>query len=342
MVYLDLILNLALLVALSVVSGFIDKLFPRDRRLGALFQGALFGGVAVVGMLSPLVLGPGLIFDGRSVMLSLCALFFGPWAAGVSVIITIACRLALGGAGALMGALVILSSSLIGLYAHYRFKPNILSSPMLGLYGLGLAVHLVMVALMFTLPESLGLATFSRVGLPVILLYPLATLLTGKILSDQLSASQSEAILKEERQRLLYIIEGTNVGTWEWNVQTGDVVFNERWAGIIGYTLREISPVSIETWTKFVHPDDLKASSDLLARHFAGGLDYYKYEARMRHKDGHWVWVLDRGKVSARTRTESRFSCREPIKTSPSASRPRKCCAKAKFISAPWPIPGRC
>ena len=74
---LELTYNLALLVALSVLSGFI-----RQRRShpawGAILQGLLFGGAAVIGMMKPLVLGPGLIFDGRSVMLSLCGLFFGP------------------------------------------------------------------------------------------------------------------------------------------------------------------------------------------------------------------------------------------------------------------------
>jgi two-component system cell cycle sensor histidine kinase/response regulator CckA len=80
MIYLDLIINLALLVALSVVSGFIDKRWPRHTRLGILLQGFLFGGASVIGMLRPLNLGPGLIFDGRSVMVSLCALFF--WSLG--------------------------------------------------------------------------------------------------------------------------------------------------------------------------------------------------------------------------------------------------------------------
>jgi PAS domain S-box-containing protein len=107
--------------------------------------------------------------------------------------------------------------------------------------------------------------------------------------------------LVDERTRLAAIIEGTNVGTWEWNVQTGEASFNERWANIVGYTLEEISPVSIKTWGSFAHPDDMKLSEELLTRHFAGELDYYEFESRMKHKDGRWVWVLDRGRVSSRT-----------------------------------------
>ncbi len=104
--------------------------------------------------------------------------------------------------------------------------------------------------------------------------------------------------LTTERRRLKDILEGTNVGTWEWNIQTGEVVFNERWAEIAGYTLADLEPLSIDTWLKLVHPEDLAFSGDLLHRHFARELPFYECEARMRHRDGHWVWVLDRGRVS--------------------------------------------
>ena len=112
---------------------------------------------------------------------------------------------------------------------------------------------------------------------------------------------QAEEQLATESRRLSDILEGTNVGTWEWNVQTGEVVFNERWAEIIGYTLKELEPLSIDTWMKFANPDDLKKSEALLDKHFNGELDYYECEARMRHKDGSWRWVLDRGKVASWT-----------------------------------------
>ena len=112
---------------------------------------------------------------------------------------------------------------------------------------------------------------------------------------------RSRDSLEQERARMKNVIAGTNVGIWEWNVQTGESVFNERWAEIIGYSLAELAPLSIETWTRFAHPDDINKSGDLLARHFAGELPFYDCEARMRHKDGHWVWVLDRGKVASWT-----------------------------------------
>ena len=106
-----------------------------------------------------------------------------------------------------------------------------------------------------------------------------------------------ENLLRIERERLANILEGTNVGTWEWNVQTGETVFNERWVEIVGYTLAEISPVSVETWANLTHPDDLKRSKAQLNRVFAREIDCYDIACRLKHKDGHWVWGHGRGKV---------------------------------------------
>jgi PAS domain S-box-containing protein len=127
------------------------------------------------------------------------------------------------------------------------------------------------------------------------------TLLRQERASLQSKVAEAVGDISESRRRLSDILEGTHAGTWEWNVPSGETVFNERWAEIIGYRLEELQPVSIETWKKFVHPDDLNASGDLIERHFSGELPYYECEMRMRHKDGHWVWVLDRAKVATWT-----------------------------------------
>jgi PAS domain S-box-containing protein len=112
---------------------------------------------------------------------------------------------------------------------------------------------------------------------------------------------QAEEALREAHWRMESIIESTRVGTWEWNVQTGETVFNEVWAQIAGYSLAELAPVNIRTWAALAHPEDRQQSDDLLKRHFAGELPYYDYECRMEHKDGHWIWIHDRGQVITRT-----------------------------------------
>jgi len=121
------------------------------------------------------------------------------------------------------------------------------------------------------------------------------------IVVDVTRRHRTEEALAQQSQRMSNVLWGTGVGTWEWHVQTGETRFNERWAELIGYTLDELAPVSIATWMKYAHPDDLAASGAALKKHFAGEIDHYECESRMRHKDGHWIWVLDRGKLISRT-----------------------------------------
>lgn len=101
----------------------------------------------------------------------------------------------------------------------------------------------------------------------------------------------------QEREKYLDIIEATRAGTWEWNIQTGENIYNERWAEIVGYTLEELEPITDDTWANLVHPDDLVRSDEIVQSLFYREKEYYSMECRMRHKDGHWVWVLDKGKV---------------------------------------------
>ena len=103
--------------------------------------------------------------------------------------------------------------------------------------------------------------------------------------------------LKESREQLELIIDATSVGIWDWQVQSGELVINERWAEIVGYQLEELTPVTIDTWISLVHPDELETSGKLLQQHWHGETEHYVLEARMKHKNGHWVWVLDTGKV---------------------------------------------
>jgi len=117
------------------------------------------------------------------------------------------------------------------------------------------------------------------------------------IASDIHDRKLTEFALLEERRRLTDILNGTHVGTWEWNVQTGEIIINARWAEMIGYTLEELSPISIQTWIDHTHPDDLKRSDTLLNDHFSRKTEFYTLECRMKHKNGTWIWILDQGQV---------------------------------------------
>ncbi|MCQ8894277.1 MAG: PAS domain S-box protein [Methanolinea sp.] len=117
-------------------------------------------------------------------------------------------------------------------------------------------------------------------------------------ITDITARKNAEEELRRSQEQLALAIEGSGAGLWDWKVQTGELTINEKWAGIVGYTLDELAPVSIKTWTRLAHPDDLEVSKSLLQKHFAREIPTYECEVRMRHRDGHWVWVLDRGKVT--------------------------------------------
>jgi len=116
-------------------------------------------------------------------------------------------------------------------------------------------------------------------------------------LADITEIKNAKKALLDSNWRISNIIDSTHVGTWEWNVQTGEAIFNQEWAKMIGYTLKQLSPVSIKTWIDCMHPDDLKFANQLLTLHFEGQLPYFDCEFRMKHKDGHWVWIYTRGQV---------------------------------------------
>ncbi|MEI7723574.1 MAG: LytS/YhcK type 5TM receptor domain-containing protein [Bacteroidota bacterium] len=210
MIVVALIFNLAVLVSVSVFSGFIDNRYKRNSTTGVVFQGLLFGMVALVGMLDPFVLAPGIFFDGRSVVLSLCGLFFGPVAGVISAAIALAYRLYAGGVGVYMGVSVIISSTLIGVFFYYVKKVTGKQSNTWFLYGLGLIVHIVMVLLVFAIPSPMRLITFKTLTITILGIYPLATVLIGKILKDHENSAGrkiAEAALLESENRFTLFMD---------------------------------------------------------------------------------------------------------------------------------------
>ena len=117
-------------------------------------------------------------------------------------------------------------------------------------------------------------------------------------LESQIKTLKAQIADGNNRERQLGILlESANYGVWDWYVQTGKITVSERCANIIGYTLEEISREWINLWEESVHPDDRKESDRLLEEHWAGKSDYYYFETRLKHRNGHWVWLEEQGRV---------------------------------------------
>ncbi len=115
-------------------------------------------------------------------------------------------------------------------------------------------------------------------------------------------AGRREKAVAEKVEELELIIDGARLGTWNWDIVSGQVLFNERWMAMLGYDPGQLD-THVDTYTNLVHPDDLEAVRKNLRAHLKGETAVYSVEHRLRHKSGKWIWVLDAGKVLRRDQT---------------------------------------
>ncbi len=115
--------------------------------------------------------------------------------------------------------------------------------------------------------------------------------------SLEADAVQRRIDAEEHGQRLRLVLESAGLGMWDWNMQTGAAVVDERWAAIVGYSLAELEPVTEDTWLQMTHPDDIESDRKAGEEHAAGRTPIFDVEIRLRHRSGHWVWCRDRGRI---------------------------------------------
>jgi PAS domain S-box-containing protein len=118
-------------------------------------------------------------------------------------------------------------------------------------------------------------------------------------LRDVSEQQRVEDEILQGRERFDLALQGADLAAWDWNVVTGDVIFNPRWAEMRGFRPDEVAP-RVDSWIAGVHPDDLARVQEALQRHFDGLTREYVNEHRCRTKSGQWIWILDRGRVFAR------------------------------------------
>lgn len=120
------------------------------------------------------------------------------------------------------------------------------------------------------------------------------------IMEDQTRTAQalreSEQALQTSEERWQFALEGSEQGVWDWNLQTNEIFFSDHWKTMLGYAPDEI-PHRLEEWSSRVHPDDLEPTLNLIREHLEGRRDIYISDHRMRHKEGEYRWIHDRGKV---------------------------------------------
>jgi len=299
-IFLGLLQNTAILLALGMLYDYLWARDEKSQTLGyKLLAGTIIGGIGIILILTPWTLIPGLVFDTRSVMLSVTGLFFGPVPTVIAMVITGAYRIFIGGDGMWMGVAVIISSGTIGIL-WCTFRPGWKTKRYyIELLTMGFLVHLVMLACTYFLPEPMVLPTLKTIYLPVIIIYPIGTMLLGALMIKRSEHWETRNALQRSEERWHYALEGAGDGVWDWNPQTGECFYSPRWKEMLGYRDDDITN-SIQEWDDRIHPDDRDVAYLDLKRHVDGETDIYMNIHRLRCKDGSYTWILDRGKVMQR------------------------------------------
>jgi PAS domain S-box-containing protein len=243
-IIIGLLQNFAVLLAFVM---FYESVWVKTKHQRTFVQqlriGFFLSGISVLLMFTPWTFIPGVVFDTRSVMISITGLFFGTIPTIAVMIITAIVRIYIGGDGIYMGLAVILSSGLLGLLFRGYFPIRDARKPLLNLFLLGLSVHLCMAALTLLLPQDIRYQTFSRILLPIFLIYIPATVSLGWLMLRQYKYwqdSQARLKLAETERRLYKLLESGNIISIILKLDGTIVYCNDYLLKLCGYERNEV------------------------------------------------------------------------------------------------------
>ena len=263
--YASLAQNAVLLVALTSLYGLTTRMRRDGERWVKITAGLLFGGAAVVGMNLPMHYAPGIIYDGRSIILAAAGLFTGGTGAAVSVIVAGAYRASLGGVGVWAGLATIGSCALVGLAFRRAWHNRTDNLGIVSLYAVGLAAHVVMLASQLLLPPwPEGVWAIKRIWLPVMLIFPVATVLVGLLM---VTVERSVIVGRDLRESVALLKESQaigHVGSWRYDENADTLTCSEEVYRIFGRDPGEES-MTYRSFLESIHPDD-RAAADAAFR----------------------------------------------------------------------------
>ena len=127
-----------------------------------------------------------------------------------------------------------------------------------------------------------------------------------KIKQSAIQQQKSAENHLKTQQRAALAIEVNQDGIWDWNIKTNEIFYSSRWKQMLGYSDDEIYP-KIDEWLNRIHPEDIEKVSAAVQDHLAKKTPDYNIEYRVKCKDNHFIWVLDRGKASWKSGTPMRM-----------------------------------
>ncbi len=258
---LGLINNIALLLAIGLL--FDLTLYYRATRNDGLYRiplGIVTGGIGILLMMTPWVFAEGIIFDTRSVLLTISGLFFGLIPTLIAMAMTAAFRAYQGGAAMWTGISVIIASGGLSLLMRYRWKKDLINLRISQIYVLGLVVHLVMLALMFLMPWQTALEVVRRITPSVMIFYPLATTLLGMLMIQRLKRVEATEELQKNETRLQSLVEilqhpvGAEKSLLDFALEKA-ISLSDSKIGFIFFYNAETEMLTLHSWSKIVRDE---------------------------------------------------------------------------------------
>jgi len=233
---IELAKGVTFLLALSLLHNFILRKWRQNEPISQVLSGLLFGGICVIGMMTPIQFSPGVIFDARSVVLAMAGLFGGPTVGVIAGIIAGGYRLWLGGGGAGAGVGVIVTCVALGLVYRQASRRGWITTGLIQFLGFGLIVHLVTVAWFLLLRSEIVDDVMNNVAVPFVVTFTFATAILGGLLQDIENRLQTAEALRDSENRYRSIVENSPVCIHEIESSGRLLSINKSGLGMLGET----------------------------------------------------------------------------------------------------------
>ena len=284
--------NAAVLLVLSVIYNTSFLLPSKFRCMQSVFSGLMTALICITIMLFPFPLQPGIFYDTRSILISVTALMFGLVPTSITVVAASVLRLIIGGAGALPGIAVIISSGLIGLLWRRLTFRKPMKKRWLSVLLMSITVHIVMLACMLLLPYPDNLTTIRTIAGPVMLIYPIASILLSMLLMRQREYKNVQTQLKQSEERFRILFNHAPLGYQSLDFDGNIIEVNQQWLDTLGYSREEV----IEKWFgSFLSPENREAFRHRFPVFKEQG--YIHCEFEVLHKSGIPVFLSFEGKI---------------------------------------------
>ena len=279
--------NAALLLALSLLSTNIQNRWLKKEPARSILLGGVYGFFTLIVMVNPMTLQPGVIFDGRSVILSLAGFFTGNITTVIAGVIAVIARIVIGGQGVLTGIGSIIISGLAGVLFRRFAARKALRIDLGHLFIFGFCLHFALVLWFFTFPFEIALEIIRYVALPYLLVFPTATMLVGGFMIEAKRRLTIETNLTKSEKHFRDLVETLNEGVWETDRDFVTIFVNPKMAEMLGYQVEEMLGVN---FLDFVQQTDHDRIQKLTENRREGV--HEQYELELLCKDGSSLFVL--------------------------------------------------